>query len=259
MSVKTMGLVWDLEPSVIDHEEKFILLAYADHADHNGENMYPSVALICRKTGYSERSVQGITRSLIDKGFLVEDGRGPHGTNKFHYGGVQKLRGADSAGVQNIVQRGADSAPELKPLTIIKEPLPEPKYVPIQETKPEVKPAKPAPPKLANVLGIDDWPADVAAKAVEFSRHLFRVIISEGKVPQIATSLKGYWIKTLREEWVNVTIEEIGIAYDWCIANKTSIKSPASLSYAFNDIREKRRKPIVSVTVEAPVIGARNI
>lgn len=107
MSVKIMGLVWDLDNDIIDREEKYVLLAYTDHADHNGENMYPSIDLICKKTGYKERAAQMITRSLEEKGFLVADGKGPKGTNKWRYGW-----GAKNAGVQNPEQGGAKSKSE---------------------------------------------------------------------------------------------------------------------------------------------------
>jgi hypothetical protein len=125
MSVKIMGLVWDLDISVIDREEKYVLLAYADHADHSGGNIYPSIDLICQKTGYKERAIQMITRSLVKKGFLVPDGKGPKGTNKWKYGG-----GAENAGVQNIQgakrkgKGGAKAnAPESSEPSLIKQSL----------------------------------------------------------------------------------------------------------------------------------------
>jgi hypothetical protein len=58
-------------------------LAYADHADHKGKNIWPSVATISEKTGYKERSTQMITKALSEKGFLVQDGKGPKGTNRW--------------------------------------------------------------------------------------------------------------------------------------------------------------------------------
>jgi hypothetical protein len=103
MSVKIMGQVWDLDNEVIKREEKYVLLAYTDHADHEGRNMYPSIELICEKTGYKERAVQLITRSLEEKGFLIADGKGRNGTNKWRYGG-----GANFAGVQNNDDGGAN-------------------------------------------------------------------------------------------------------------------------------------------------------
>lgn len=102
MSVKIMGMVWDLDNDIIDREEKYVLLAYTDHADHEGNNMYPSIALICQKTGYKERAAQMITHSLEEKGFLIAAGKGPKGTNKWSYGG-----GAKNAGVQNLNGGGA--------------------------------------------------------------------------------------------------------------------------------------------------------
>lgn len=82
MSVKCMGAVWDLD---LPRNEKFVLLAYTDHADHDGTNIYPSVGLISRKTGYDKRSVQRITRDLVNRGLLISDGSGPRGTNKYYF------------------------------------------------------------------------------------------------------------------------------------------------------------------------------
>lgn len=83
MSVKIMGLVWDLDNEAIARDEKYILLAYADHADHLGKNIYPSVDTIAKKTGYKERATQMITRKLSKNGFLVPDGKGSRGTNRW--------------------------------------------------------------------------------------------------------------------------------------------------------------------------------
>ena len=71
MSVKIMGLVWDLD---IPTNEKLILLAYADHADHAGNSIYPSIELISNKTNYSIRTVQRITRNLEERGLLIPEG-----------------------------------------------------------------------------------------------------------------------------------------------------------------------------------------
>jgi hypothetical protein len=84
MSVKVMGLVWDVK---MPPNEKLVLLAYADHAAHDGTSIYPAVALVAEKTGYSEREVQRVTRTLQKKGLLVSDGTGPRGTNRWRYGG----------------------------------------------------------------------------------------------------------------------------------------------------------------------------
>lgn len=123
MSVKAIGEVFDLD---LPRNEKFVLLAYVDHADHNGGNIYPAVATIMRKTGYEERSVQTITRKLEQRGLLVPDGKGPKGTNKWKY---PLGRGAEFAGVQKETKKGRKkkqkgvqpTAPE-PPLTPKKQP-----------------------------------------------------------------------------------------------------------------------------------------
>lgn len=112
MSVKVMGLVWDLH---IPSNEKLVLLAYADHADHDGRSIWPSVAKIAAKTSYSERSVQEITRSLQARGLLVHDGKGPRGTNKWRVGSAvvapaETAPVQDDAGEGEVIAR-ADLAP----------------------------------------------------------------------------------------------------------------------------------------------------
>lgn len=67
MSVRVTGLVWDAD---LPQAKKFVLLALADHADHEGRNVYPSVERTAWKTGYSERQIQRIIRELEDDGIL---------------------------------------------------------------------------------------------------------------------------------------------------------------------------------------------
>jgi len=89
MSVKAQGLVWDLPcPTQINGVEfkpshKYVLVAYADHADHNGKNIFPAVPTVARKTGLDDRSVQRLTKELHKMGLLIEDGMGPRGTNRW--------------------------------------------------------------------------------------------------------------------------------------------------------------------------------
>jgi hypothetical protein len=68
MSVQQMGRVWELD---LPHSEAWVLMAYADHADHEGGSVRPSIGMITWKTGYSERQVHRIVASLIKKGMMV--------------------------------------------------------------------------------------------------------------------------------------------------------------------------------------------
>jgi hypothetical protein len=72
MSVKQMALVWELD---LPANKKFILLAYADHADEDGEHVFPSLGRIAHKTGYSRDQVRRISKDLKDAGLmeLVKD------------------------------------------------------------------------------------------------------------------------------------------------------------------------------------------
>ncbi len=89
MSVKAMSLVWDFPcPMTVNGVEfkpshKFCLLAYADHADHNGKNIFPAVGTVAKKTGLDERTVQRLTADMSDMCLLLDDGKGPRGTNRW--------------------------------------------------------------------------------------------------------------------------------------------------------------------------------
>ena len=73
MSVKIMGAIWDLD---LPHELAWVLMAYADHADHDGRNCYPGTKLIAYKTGYSTRQVQRCTADLLTRGLLSVERQG---------------------------------------------------------------------------------------------------------------------------------------------------------------------------------------
>lgn len=69
MSVKLMAMVFDDYPG--PPLEKLTALAVADHADHDGGRIWPTVASLARKTGNSERTVQRHLRQMQERGWLV--------------------------------------------------------------------------------------------------------------------------------------------------------------------------------------------
>lgn len=72
MSWKISGQVWEIK---LPANKLIVMLALADHADHEGNNVFPSISLVAWKTGYSERQVQRIIKSLIKDGLLEETKR----------------------------------------------------------------------------------------------------------------------------------------------------------------------------------------
>ncbi len=78
MSVKTMAAVWELD---LPQNEKFILLALADHADDHGF-CYPSVGRLAWKSGYSIRQTQEILKHLRDRGVIEVWGVQPGGRGR---------------------------------------------------------------------------------------------------------------------------------------------------------------------------------
>jgi hypothetical protein len=68
-----MGQVWDLD---LPHAQAWVLMALADHADHEGANAFPGQDLLAYKTGYSPRQVRRILDALEKKNIIVAEGGG---------------------------------------------------------------------------------------------------------------------------------------------------------------------------------------
>lgn len=114
MSVKVIGKVWD---SDLPRDMKFIALANADHADHEGGSVYPGRDTIAKMTGYKRRSVETITRQLVDAGILVYDGVSKLKTNSYHFdfgalAAYRQTRGRKICGAQNSTAGGRKKLPE---------------------------------------------------------------------------------------------------------------------------------------------------
>ena len=73
MSGKMVGAVWELD---LPHAEAWVLMALADHAHHDGSNMFASQKLLAWKTGYSERQIRRILESLEEQGLIVPESGG---------------------------------------------------------------------------------------------------------------------------------------------------------------------------------------
>jgi len=72
-----MGIVWDHYPE--GGGEMLTALKLADHAEHDGSHIYPSVRRVADLTYQSERTVQRHIRSMEARGWLVleEEAWGP--------------------------------------------------------------------------------------------------------------------------------------------------------------------------------------
>lgn len=66
-----MTWVWDF--SKAKGNDRLVLLAIADAADHDGSNAWPSVATLARKCGISESTVHRCIGRLIELGELAVD------------------------------------------------------------------------------------------------------------------------------------------------------------------------------------------
>ena len=70
MSVKLMSMVWEYAGGDMDASEAIVLLSYADYANDDGSNAYPSYRTVAERTKLSRRTVMRVVERLIEKGFL---------------------------------------------------------------------------------------------------------------------------------------------------------------------------------------------
>lgn len=93
MSIEQMTKVWQYE---FDHAEQAVMLALADHAHDDGTEIRPGIARLAWKTGYSDRQVQRILKTLRDDKQILKlvrrgDGRGHPNVYRFDWSkGVKK-------------------------------------------------------------------------------------------------------------------------------------------------------------------------
>ncbi len=80
MSVKLMGDI--LRGVDLPTNRKFVLLKFADHADHDGRNAYPSLGRIAHECRLSKRLVRIVVAELVKEKILVIEGNESGGRGK---------------------------------------------------------------------------------------------------------------------------------------------------------------------------------
>lgn len=209
MSVRVMTWVW--EQSRTRKAERLVLLAIADCAADDGGNAFPSMAELMRKTGLSERGVQGcIGKLVVLRELEVRRNAGPGGCNRYRVlmtpaenAPPQKVRGARRSGARTAPP--AHAAPE--PPQILREPPAD--LAPGTVIEPSVEPSEISTPPSAS-LAIVDRP-DVE----QICRHLADRIEANGsKRPTINKSWRDAARRLIDRD--GRSPEQIMRAIDWC-------------------------------------------
>jgi hypothetical protein len=75
-----MSLVWKTN---LDSTEKLVLLYYADKAHDDGSSIFPSKQRVANGCSLCKRTVQKVTKGLIQAGILRVEGRSKYGTQRY--------------------------------------------------------------------------------------------------------------------------------------------------------------------------------
>jgi len=152
VSVKVQGLVWDHYP--VGGGELNLALKLADHADHEGNRIWPSVAAMAAYTRQSKRQVQRQLLKMRDRGWLQAVRAGGAGA-----GQTTRYRIPVAEITQQLVGKGDKMSPihlggELRP-------KPEPNKGDICDTT-GPKPAEPRVTSETNKGDVCDIKGDIA-------------------------------------------------------------------------------------------------
>lgn len=227
MSIKVMEWVWN--HSSARDGQLLVLLAIADNANHEGDNAFPSIAELSRKSRLSQRGVRYALRGLEEAGCILTSSQtGPGGCNRYRVvmdPASIAAPPADIAGGQvlqggNLQQQGGQSATagvsQIAPVTVL-EPSTNPKNI-----SSEIAPADP--------------PRDDVERVCE---HLADRIVANGsKRPKITdkwrTSARLLLDKDERTE------QQVHTAIDWCQNDsfwKANIMSMPKLREKYDQLR----------------------
>jgi Helix-turn-helix domain len=68
MAWETQAWVWSQQ---LPAHEKLVALAFGNHGDGYGNDIYPCIATVVSRTGFSETTIHRIVKALIEKGILI--------------------------------------------------------------------------------------------------------------------------------------------------------------------------------------------
>lgn len=231
MSIKVMEWVWN--HSSARDGQLLVLLAIADNANHEGDNAFPSIAELSRKSRLSQRGVRYALRGLEEAGCIVTSPQaGPGGCNRYRVlmdPASTAAPPADIAGGQvlpggNMQQEGGQFAAaevsQIAPVTVL-EPTTNPKNI--------SSPIADAP---------EDPPRDDVERVCQ---HLVERIVQNGsRRPKITAD----WRKAARLliDKDGRTEQEVHSAINWCQNDsfwKSNILSMPKLREKYDQMRLK--------------------
>lgn len=106
MSVHATAWVYSSAPEDLKPSEMLTLLVLADHANSETGTAYPSVKRLATHARLGESTVRAALIELCDRGIIEMTRESTPKTAAFYR--FTQLRGAGSAGVQDLAPRGAD-------------------------------------------------------------------------------------------------------------------------------------------------------
>jgi hypothetical protein len=213
---------------------KSVLLAYADHANHEGKGAYPGISRLIVKTGLSHVSVIDVTKALVAHGYLVPNGVSSLLTNDYAIN-VEKLLSTQNKQYSRYYDPSKENQPEPEPVQEIdSELVPLLEELGLSTKEPSTSDLRRASTLRAmrrgeenakDRLAIDGLPAHVDALLNEFA-NAWKHVPTKGQ--------KSFWIKEANE-WleIGINVSDIKPMYEYCLNANTAIASPKSITWAY--------------------------
>ena len=211
---------------------KSVLLAYADHANHEGKGAYPGISRLIVKTGLSHVSVIDVTKALVAHNYLVPNGVSSLLTNDYTIN-IEKLLSTQNKQYSRYYDPSKESPPEpvqeidSEILHLLEElglSTREPSTSDLRRAS-TLRAMRRGEENAKDKLSIDGLPAHVDALLNEFANVWKRVPTQRQK---------SLWIKEANE-WleIGINVSDIKPMYKHCQDAGTAISGPQSITWAY--------------------------
>ena len=217
MAIEVIAKVmeYDLPP-----REKFILMLYANYSNPEGEGVWPSQSTIALISGYTRQTINEVTKVLNKGGLLLDDGKTKYNTCKWKINTKWKGQRSDIESVGTSLQVGVNTS------------LQTPVGTSLHNTSLDTL-KKPSGDFLSASLGI---------KRIEFKPDvddLLQAFVKKFDRQPTDDEVSG-WEKAARA-WnkLGVTPNLADQMFDYCREKGTVIKSPFSITFAYDELRNK--------------------
>lgn len=259
MAIEVIATVmkYDLPP-----REKYILMLYSNYANPEGEGVWPSQSTIANTSGYSRQTISKVTKILSKAGLLLPDENPDRVTKTWK---VNTGWAGDREAVEKIVENESAELPE-DVKTILHTPVNTSLHTPVNSslhnTSLETSKEPLSDEEFWKRKGKEFENRTGLARQEKKHGGFLELALSQKPraefPPDVDDLLQAFITKHNRQprqdeytlyikaarQWreMKVTPAHVSAMFDYCREKGTVIKTPLSITFAFNEIRNQKQE-----------------